>query len=51
MKLFFAILLVMPGFTGQAVFADMLPAVCGDIITVADPKPGPDEEEEEHDCE
>ena len=51
MKLFFAVLLVMPGFTGQAVFADMLPVVCGEIIAAADPKPKPDEEEEEPDCE
>ena len=49
MKSFFAVLLVMLGFTGQPVFADMLPAVCGDIITEADPKPKPDEEEP--DCE
>jgi len=49
MKSFFAVLLVMLGLTGQPVFADMSPAVCGDIITEADPKPKPDEEEP--DCE
>jgi len=51
MKSFFAVLLVMLVFTGQPVFADMLPAVYGDIIAEADPKPKPDEEEEEPDCE
>ena len=51
MRSFFAILLVMPGFAGQPVFADILPAVCGDIITEADPKPKPDKDEEEPDCE
>ena len=51
MKSLFAVLLVMLGFTGQPVFADILPAVCGDIIAEADPKPKPDEEEEEPDCE
>ena len=39
---------------GQPVFADILPALCGDIAE-ADPKPEPDEEEEEEeeepDCE
>ena len=49
LKSFFAVLLVMPGFTGQPVFADILPAACGDIIAKAEPKP--DEEEEEPDCE
>ena len=51
MKSFFAVLLVMLGFTGQPVFADILAVVCGDIIAEADPKPKPDEEEEEPDCE
>ena len=51
MKLFIAVLLIMPGLTGQPVFADMLPAVYGDIVAEADPKPKPDEEEEEPDCE
>lgn len=51
MRSFFAVLLVMPGFAGQPVFADILPAVCGDIITEADPNPKPDKDEEEPDCE
>jgi hypothetical protein len=54
MKSLFAVLLVMLGLTGQPVFADILPALCGDIAE-ADPKPEPDEEEEEEeeepDCE
>jgi hypothetical protein len=49
MKSFFAVLLVMLGFTGQPVFADILPAVCGNNIAEADPKPKPDDEEP--DCE
>ena len=48
MKSLFAVLLVMLGLTGQVVFADILPALCGDI-TEADLKPKPDEEEP--DCE
>jgi len=56
MRSLFAVLLVMLGLTGQPVFADILPALCGDIAKAdpkpePDPKPKPEEEEEEPDCE
>jgi len=50
MKSFITVFLVTLGLTGQPVFADLSPAVCGDIAA-ADPKPKPDEDEAEPDCD